>query len=254
MTRATIGPSPLRQAARAARAALGGTLPPRYAEYSTRWRADFKDLAAPTLISGATVLDVGAGRRPVFTPEERPDGVSYVGLDVVRSELDAAPEGSYGEKITADATRRLTALDGRFDLVVSWQVLEHVTTVSAALDNFRAYLKPGGIAVISLSGRYSLFGLLNMVIPQRLGVQLVAQVMRRDPDTVFPAYYDECYHAALGRLAQAWSSATIISLWNGAAYFQTIRPVLAVYIFFEQWAVASDRANLATHYFLLLRK
>ena len=254
MTRVTTQPSPVRQAAQAARAALGGTLPPRYAEYGTRWRADFKELAAPALLPGASVLDVGAGRRPLFTPDERPAEVTYVGLDVVRSELDAAPAGSYGEKIAADVTQRVRALEVRFDLIVSWQVLEHVRSVPDALDNFHAYLKPGGIAVISLSGRYSLFGIINMLIPQRLGVQIVARVMRRDPETVFPAYYDRCYRSALQRDTELWSASTIVSAWAGASYFRSVRPVQAAYVMYEEWAAESGRDDLATHYFLQLHK
>jgi SAM-dependent methyltransferase len=180
--------------------------------------------------------------------------VSYVGLDVVRSELDTAPAGSYGEKIATDVTLRVPELEGRFDLIVSWQVLEHVSSVPDALDNFRVYLRPGGIAVISLSGRYSLFGIMNMLIPQRLGVQLVARVMRRDPETVFPTYYDSCYRSALLRHTEAWSAATIVSAWAGALYFHSVRPLQAAYVLYEEWAAESGRDDLATHYFLHLRK
>lgn len=246
--------SPSRQAARAAGAALRGKLPPRYAGYAIGWRSDFKQLAAPALLPGARVLDVGAGRRPVFPPEERPDGVTYVGLDVMQSELDAAPPRSYDEKIAADVSKPVAALADQFDLIVSWQVFEHIRSVPNALDNFYTYLRPGGYAVISLSGRFSLFGLLNMLLPRRLGVGVVSRVMRRDPETVFPAYYDHCYRSALERLVQRWSSTSIVSAWNGAAYFRVLRPLQAAYIFYEEWAAGSSRDNLATHYFLQLRK
>lgn len=254
MTPSTSQLSPARQAGRAARAALRGTLPERYAVYSKRWRSDFKDLAAPALRPGASVLDVGAGRRPVFSAEELPPGVSYVGLDVVSSELDAAPPGSYGEKIASDVTQRVAALEGRFDLIVSWQVLEHVRSVPDALDNFHAYLKPGGLAVISLSGRFSMFGLLNMMIPRRVGVGIVARVMRRDPATVFPALYDRCYRSALEQHTEHWSSVRILGMWAGAPYFRSVRPVQAAYVLYEEWAAASAHDNLATHYFMQLQK
>ena len=247
-------PSPVRDAARAARATLRGQLPRRYSEYGHGWRANFKDLAKPTWHTGATVLDVGAGRRPVFLPCERPPGVKYVGLDVLQSELDAAPVASYDETIAADASEHLQRLDRQFDLIVSWQVFEHLRSVPAALDNFYDYLKPGGLAVISLSGRYSLFGLINMLLPPRLGAGIVSHVMRRDRDTVFPAYYDHCYRSALDRLVQHWTSAHIVSAWAGAMYFRTLKPVQSAYIFYEEWAAASRYEDLATHYFMQLRK
>ena len=254
MTVAATRPSAIRQAGRAARATLRGTLPERYADYAMGWRSAFKDRAAPALRPGASILDVGAGRRPLFATQERPEGVSYVGLDISGAELAAAPPGSYGETIAADVTERVAALENRFDLIVSWQVLEHVTSVPDALENFRAYLKPGGYAVVSMSGRYSLFGLLNMLLPQRIGVRIVARVMRRDPETVFPAFYDKCYQSALEQLGRDWPIAQITTAWNGAAYFRFLKPVQAAYILYEEWAAASGREDWATHYFLYLRK
>jgi len=190
----------------------------------------------------------------MFPPDERPAGVTYVGLDVVRSELEAAPPGSYDEKVAADVTKPLASLERQFDLIVSWQVFEHLHTVPAALENFYAYLRPGGYAIVSLSGRYSLFGILNMLLPRRLGVGLVARVMRRDPETVFPAYYNHCYWSALDKLLRPWSSVEIVTKWAGAGYFRSLVPLQAVYILYEEWAAASSRHNLATHYFLQLRK
>lgn len=254
LTQSDVLSSPSRQAARAARAALWGELPPRYAEYALRWQLDFKELAAPALRGGASVLDVGGGRFPVFGPEERPDGVTYSGLDIVRSELDAAVAGSYDEVIAADVAEPLAALEARFDLIVSRAVFEHVRSVPDALDNLYAYLKPGGYAIISLSGRFSVFAILNMLLPRRLGVPLVARVMRREQQTVFPAYYHRCYQSALEHYVQHWSSARIFSAWAGASYFRITRPLQSAYIFYEEWAFVSRRTNLATHYFLQLRK
>lgn len=254
MTPAGALTSPARQGARAARAALQGQLPARYGEFDAGWRRAFKELAAPGLRARGKVLDAGGGRRPMFAPHERREGSTYVGLDILRSELEAAPAGSYDEMIAADATQRLARLENEFDLIVSWQVFEHLRSVPDALENFYAYLKPGGYAIIAMSGRYSAFGILNMLLPQRLGVPLVARVMRRDPATVFPAYYDKCYRSALQGLVTQWSSSRIISAWAGARYFGMAKPLQAAYILYEEWAAVSGRENLATHYFMQLRK
>lgn len=247
-------PTPLRQAATAAREALRGRLPPRYADYAKTWRSGFKALAAPALAPGAVVLDVGAGRRPVFPTQQRPDGLTYVGMDLNRSELLAAPDGSYDDGIACDVTETVPRLENQIDLIISRAVFEHVHSVPAALGNLYSYLKPGGLAVISLSGRYSAFGILNMLLPHRIGVKLVARVMRRDPQTIFPAFYDHCYHSALVSLLADWSSVEITRQWAGAAYFRSFRPVLAAYVMYEEWALSSGRHDLATHYCLVLRK
>lgn len=214
----------------------------------------FKALAAPGLYAGARVLDVGAGRRPVFPPDERPNAVTYVGLDVSASELDEAPPRSYDATMVADVAAPFSRPAPEFDLIVSWQVFEHLRSVRTALDNFYASLRPGGYAVISLSGRFSAFGVLNMLIPAELGVRVVSRVMRRDAGTVFRAYYDDCYRSALSRLVGRWTAASIIPAWAGAAYFRTVRPLQAAYVFYEEWAATSGRDDLATHYFIQLRK
>lgn len=201
------------------------------------------------------MLDVGGGRRPVLEPDERPPAAFYMGMDLELAELETAPAGSYNEIVAADVSGpSLAALESRFDLVISRDVLEHVHSVPRALANIYAYLKPGGRAVISLSGRYSAFGLLNMLLPRRVGVPLVARVMRRDPTTVFPVYYDCCYQSALTALLKHWSEVTITTRWAGATYFRFSRPLQALYVFYEEWARASARHNLATHYWLALRK
>jgi SAM-dependent methyltransferase len=156
--------------------------------------------------------------------------------------------------VAADVTHYVSDLANRFDMVLSWQVLEHVRSVPAALDNFHAYLRPGGLAVVILSGRFSAFGLLNMLLPGRVGAPLVAHVMGRDPETVFRAYYDHCYNDALARLGRKWSSARVVSAWNGAGYFRSVRPLQALYVAYEEWAATSGRENLATHYILEWRK
>jgi len=200
-------------------------------------------------------LDLGAGRSPIFTPAERPADVAYVGLDISKSELQAAPPGSYDEVVVGDATERISELENRFNLVVSWQVLEHVASLSDAIENLYAYLRPGGYAIASLSGRYSIFALLNLLLPQRVGHTIVARAMRRDPDTVFPAHYDRCYRSALESLvADSWSEVEIENVWCGAVYFRFMRPLQAAYVLYEEWAYLTNRGNLATHYFLRLRK
>ena len=93
-----------------------------------------------------------------------------------------------------------------------------------------------------------------MLLPRRFGVELVTRVMRRDPETVFPAYYNHCYWSALDKLGRPWASVEIEAKWAGAGYFRSLVPVQAAYILYEEWAAASGRNNLATHYFLQLRK
>src|SRR5687768_1406571 len=98
-------------------------LPPRYAE---RWRDAFEDRLKEELRPGVRILDVGSGRRPALAIEMRPEGCFYAGLDISEAEMLRAPVSSYDEYYVSDVTKRVEEFKGQFDVVISWQVLEHV--------------------------------------------------------------------------------------------------------------------------------
>jgi SAM-dependent methyltransferase len=222
-----------------------GALPPRYAE---SWGAPFVRGLEPALAAGARVLDIGSGRRPTIPPELRPPGCEYVGLDASAKELEAAPPGSYDRVVVADVATPVAELVDQFDLILSWQVLEHVTPLEAVLANLRSYLRPGGRLVSQLSGRYAAFALLGRVIPYRLSVLAMTRLLDVEPETKFPTRYDRCYHDALEKLMSDWSSHEIIPRYKGGGYFRFSRPLEQLYLAYENWLHRHNRANLATHY------
>ena len=88
----------------------------------------------------------------------------------------------------------------------------------------------------------------NRVIPQRLGVGAMKHLLGRDPESVFPAYYDGTRYSALRRTFHSWESADIVPQFRGATYFSFNRALQLVYLSYENWAARMQRANLATHY------
>jgi SAM-dependent methyltransferase len=165
-------------------------------------------------------------------------------------ELNKAPEGCYSETVVSDVALRVPELSGQFDLVLSWQVLEHVKPLEAALENVRAYLRPGGRFVATLSGRFSAFGLLNQVIPEHWGIKAMHRLLGRRPETVFRAYYDRCWYSALTELLKPWSRAEIVPSFIGASYFSFSERLSRAYLRYENWACERQYANLATHYLI----
>ena len=222
-----------------------GELPRRYAE---PWGRPFFDVVRPALEPGAVILDVGAGRSPVLPPEARPENARYVGLDIAATELDAAGAGAYDETVVGDIGRPLPALAERFDLVLSWQVLEHVESLDAALDNMRAYLRPGGLLVAHLSGRFAAYAVVARVIPNRLSRSLIDRLLGVDPS--FPTHYQACHASALERRLGRWSAHGIEPRYKGGAYFRFSRPLERAYLAYENWVERSGRADLATHYLI----
>lgn len=169
-------------------------------------------------------------------------------------ELRAAPPGSYDEMIGANVTTFRADLADRFDLVVSWQVLEHVKPLETALENMHGYLVPGGALVAQLSGRFAAFALLNMLIPHRVGVWVIGRLLGRDPQSVFPAHYDQCWYTALVRIMAPWTEADILPRYRGAGYFRFLNVLKNAYLLYEDWTVRRGYRNLATHYLISARR
>jgi len=224
-------------------------LPARYRE---AWGTEFWGYVNAALRPGAVVLDVG--RRPTISNALRPAGTHYAGLDISGSELDAAPAGSYDETVVSPAQIPVPSLVGRFDLVVAWQVLEHVRDLDRAAEAFRSYSREGGWFVACLSGRHAAYAIVNRVLPASAGKHLVARVRRRPPETVFPAYYDHCDERGLREAFAGWEELHVVPLWHGADYFMRLPGLLQLYLAYEDWAIRRGLTNLATHYVVAARR
>ena len=100
-------------------------------------------LADPQLpLAGARVLDFGCGTRP-YEPWFIAAGAHYRGADI-----DAAHE----VRVADDG--RLGCADGEYDLVASFQVLEHVWDLGTYLGEARRALRPDGWLLLSTHGNW----------------------------------------------------------------------------------------------------
>lgn len=114
------------------------------------WRWDYDAaLAEPEIacLSGGRALDIGAGSG-VFLEHLGPAWETHA---VESSELTRAALARKGipahESLDAPA---LQALEGTFDLITMFQVLEHVAEFYPLLARCRALLKPGGILFVTV--------------------------------------------------------------------------------------------------------
>ena len=196
-----------------------------------------------------TVLDVGSGREPILAAARRPP-MTYVGLDISRQELDMAPAGAYDSTEVASITDRLPWLSQRFDIILSYQSLEHVAPMSNAIKNIGDYLKPGGVFIALFSGRYSPVGVINRSIPHSLAKPLNRVLVGRAPDSMFEAHYDCCYASAMRVMLGDWERVHIEPRWEAANYFTFLKPVLKSYLAVENRLAKGAWEDLATHYFL----
>jgi SAM-dependent methyltransferase len=227
-----------------------GLLPDRY---GYRMQDVFLVRLAPLLTDGVRVLDVGAGRAPTIATEDRPPGSWYAGLDISDSELRAAPDGAYDELLVHDVTRPLER-EGEFDVAISWQALEHVDCVPAALENLRRSLRIGGTLVAQLTGRYALFALISRLVPHRARVWALSRWLDQPSAEKFPTRYDHCSARALERLLAPWSEHLVVPFYRGASYLSPLRPIQQAYLVYESALARRDARNLATHYLIIAKR
>lgn len=227
--------------------APGAWMPARYSE---PWKGLVLARAATAFRPGIRVLDVGSGARPAIAREQRPEGCVYVGLDISAGELERAGAGAYDELIVGDICSGPASTASRFDLVLSWQVLEHVASMRAALAVQHAALVPGGRMVAMLSGAWSIHALAARVIPYRLSTALQVRLLDHVAEDKFPTRYDGCTDRALRRiLAQDdWRSWEIVPHYRSGNYLCFVEPLQRLYVAYESWAARRPRVNLATHY------
>jgi SAM-dependent methyltransferase len=101
---------------------------------------EIRALAAALGKPGAVVIDYGCGNMP-YKPLFEAAGCRYLGADF---------EGTPDFAIAPDG--HIDVEDGSADLVVSFQVLEHVRDLGAYFAEARRVLKPGGRLLLSTHG------------------------------------------------------------------------------------------------------
>lgn len=99
-------------------------------------------LAAAGTGPGWRVLELGCGARP-YEAMVRASGADYAGADL---------SGNPHADLLIDDEGRAQAADGSYDLIISAQVLEHVTDPAGYLAEARRLLRPGGWMILSTHG------------------------------------------------------------------------------------------------------
>jgi SAM-dependent methyltransferase len=227
-----------------------GVLPQRYGE---PMQEELFRRVQPLLVPDIAILDVGAGRYPTIAPADRPPGTRYVGLDIEPTELAAADPGAYDEDVVADITEPLDR-DGEFDVIVSWQVLEHVSPLAGAFENLRASLRPGGTLLAQLTGTNAGFALLGRLMPHAVRVRIATRMLGHQEEEKFPTRYDRSSYKALDRLLSSWSEVEIVPFYRGAPYFGFWRPLQRAYLAYESAIERRELKNLATHYLVVAKR
>lgn len=109
--------------------------------------------------SAVSVLEAGCGSTSHLHLKEE---WRVTGIDISQNQLDRNLQ--LKEKILGDLQSHVWSTDS-FDMIVSWDVLEHLPQPRKALENLVGGLKPEGLLVLALPNLYSLKGLVTKFTP-----------------------------------------------------------------------------------------
>jgi SAM-dependent methyltransferase len=117
------------------------------------------------------VLEAGCGARSHLA---YPPAARVAGVDILRSQL-ARREGT--RALAQGDVTALPVASASQDLVVCWDVLEHLPAPERALAEIGRVLKPGGVAVLALPNITSFKGLITRFTPWWFHVWVYRRVL-----------------------------------------------------------------------------
>lgn len=130
------------------------------------WQGD--ETALKPLL-GRRAADVGCGAGLLAEPLARL-GAEVTGIDAAPENIVAAREHALGQGLEIDyRVGGAEALEGRYDLVTSLEVVEHVTDPAAFVGALAAAVADGGLLILSTPARTAWSKLLLVDLAEGLG-------------------------------------------------------------------------------------
>ncbi len=185
---------------------------------------------------GALVYDVGGGKRPFLSPEEKARRkLRVVGLDIDEEELMRAPLGAYDEAIRADITEYCGRGDA--DVAICQALLEHVADTPSAFAGVASVLKTGGRALLFAPSRNAVYARINLMMPENLKRKILHFLHPElEGKAGFPSYYDCCTLAEFEKIAGEKGFAVLEKrAYYSSEYFRFFTPL---HILWRVWLCA----------------
>jgi 2-polyprenyl-3-methyl-5-hydroxy-6-metoxy-1,4-benzoquinol methylase len=150
-------------------------------------------------LGGGRVCELGGGARPALDLEFLDEhGLSCLVVDVSAGELEKAPAGY--ETLVGDVSAGDFAVgdhDGRYDLVFSRVLAEHVPDAAQFHRNVHRLLAPGGIAMHFFPTFWWPPFVANRILPESVAERILLRLQpwreRSGKSGKFPAYYHWCF-------------------------------------------------------------
>jgi len=130
------------------------------------WQADEHGFRP---LEGKSALDVGCGAGLLAEPLARM-GAKVTAVDAAPELIEAAKAHAAGAGLSIDYRAvGVEALKGKFDLVTSMEVIEHVAEPQAFVKDLAARLAPGGLLILSTPNRTAWSKLLTIMLAEGFG-------------------------------------------------------------------------------------
>ena len=204
----------------------------------------------------ADLLELGGGRWPAFRLSQFPDSLrSYTVNDVSEQELSLLPEGY--EKACFDVAGDASRFEGRYDVVFSRFLAEHVKDGRAMHRNVYEVLKPGGVAFHLIPTLYALPFVINRLLPERFGQKLLSLSPSRDISPKFPAFYSHCFGdtAGMRRMFENIGYREVeIRNFYGHAYYEKLPGLRELERWFASLASKMNWSWCSSYAYIIARK
>ena len=130
------------------------------------WQLDERELRP---LAGRSAADVGCGAGLLAEPLARL-GARVTAVDAAEANIEAARAHALGQGLEIDyRVGGVEALDGRFDLVCSLEVVEHVADVRTFVQGLADALAEDGLLILSTPNRTAWSRLLMIVLGEGSG-------------------------------------------------------------------------------------
>jgi SAM-dependent methyltransferase len=150
-------------------------------------------------LGGGKVCELGGGARPALELEflER-NKLECLVVDIAAPELEKAPDG-YATLVgdVSSSSFSTGEHDGRYDVVFSRVLAEHVRDAHQFHTNVHSLLRPGGIAMHFFPTLWWPPFVVNRVLPESVAEWILLKIepwrVKSGKSGKFPAFYHWCY-------------------------------------------------------------
>jgi len=202
------------------------------------------------------IVDIGAGRTTPYATSLLSSSAEIIGVDVLREDLDA--NRALTQRVVCDVVSDGIPIEAQdAGLITSRMVLEHIRDLDGFAREVHSALAPGGWTIHMFAGRYSLFAILNRLLPESASRRILFTLRPESVDVGgFATFYDNTHAEAaesVFRRAGMIDVETSVS-YQTAQYFHFLFPVFVLARLWETTLHRLGFKNFGSYVLIVARR